>query len=62
MARFTFSYTFADHSFLEEQENHTYKYWEGVGLPSYEGSLEGFAEKYPEQMLHLLDTIVVSSR
>jgi hypothetical protein len=55
MAKFTFSYTFADDSFLEEQENGNYKYWEGEGLPNYDGPLEGFAEMYPSQMQHLVD-------
>lgn len=55
MAKFTFSYTFADNSFLEEQDNGTYKYWENQGLPDYEGTLEGFIDKYPLQMQHLID-------
>ena len=55
MAKFTFSYTFVDGSFLEEQDDGSYKYWEAYGLPNYEGPLDGFAEKYPELMLHLVD-------
>lgn len=54
MAKFTLSYTFADGSFLEEQDGGTYKYWEGQGLPDYEGPIEGFAKKYPELMEHLV--------
>ena len=30
------------------------KFWAGCGLPSYEGSLEGFAKLYPSQLAELL--------
>lgn len=30
------------------------KFWPGLGLPEYEGGLEGFAELYPEYMAELI--------
>ena len=31
------------------------KYWAGEGLPTYEGSLDGFAKEHPAVMQELLD-------
>lgn len=33
----------------------TIKYWENEGLPTYEGSIEGFKEAHPEQFNELLE-------
>ena len=35
------------------------KYWEGYGLPSFEGPLEGFEKEYPEVIQELVERKVL---
>ncbi len=50
----TFHYTFNDNSYAEFYQDMV-KFWEGEGLPNYEGTIDGFTEKYPTQLQELLD-------
>jgi hypothetical protein len=49
----TLCHTFADSSYAELR-GPDIKFWEGEGLPSYEGGLDGFAECYPQVFATML--------
>ena len=36
------------------------KYWKGTGIPTYEGSSEGFHEMYPEVVAELMERNLIT--
>ena len=58
MAYMTICHTFPDNAYIELTGPDA-KYWEGEGLPAYEGGLDGFQECYPERMEVLISKQLV---
>ena len=54
-------FNFKDKAFAEIQGNNI-KFWASEGLPSYEGSLDGFAEPFPLHMAELITNKAVKFR
>jgi hypothetical protein len=49
----TLEYTFKDNSYAELCGDNI-KFWQGTGLPDYEGSLAGFELEFPKHFQQLL--------
>ena len=58
MERMILCYTFDDNAYIELAGSDA-KFWEGEGLPAYEGGLDGFAECYPAHMQILINAKIV---
>lgn len=58
MGFMTLSYTFGDNAYVELTGSNA-KFWEGEGLPAYEGGLDGFSECYPDRMEELINKKLV---
>ena len=52
------SYTFTDNSYVQIV-GQSVKYWQGYGLPDYDGCLDGFAELHPTYVLALVQARVL---
>jgi hypothetical protein len=55
---FTINYDFKDGAYAEITGS-SIKYWDGFGLPDYEGGLEGFETMYPLQLAELLKKKII---
>lgn len=62
MTGFTLEYTFPDDALLIMEPNQTVKYWAGMGPPTYEGSLEGFALLFAKRMEYMLERKIFKRR
>ena len=58
MGRMTLCHTFDDNAYIELTGSDA-KFWEGEGIPAYEGGLDGFAECYPAHMQIMIDKKIV---
>ena len=53
MTGFTLEFTFKDNSLIVI-EGQSVRYWIGEGLPTFRGSLDEFAARYPEKIAELV--------
>lgn len=58
MTGFILNYDFKDNSAIQVEAG-IVKYWEGFGLPVFEGDLEGFDRCYPKHMQELIAKKIV---
>jgi hypothetical protein len=56
-----FDYEFPDNSCAELCGDNI-KFWQGTGLPDFEGSLDGFKMEFPKYFKHLLDNNIVKAK
>ena len=57
----TLEYTFKDNSCVELCGDKV-KFWEGTGLPNFEGPLYAFKDFYPERFQQLLKARVIKAK
>ena len=53
MCGFTLEFTFSDNAFVSI-EGQNVRYWIGEGLPTFRGTLDHFAELFPERIKELM--------
>lgn len=58
MGLMTLCHTFNDNAYIELTGGNV-KFWEGEGLPVYEGGLDGFAACYPAHMQTMIEAKLV---
>ena len=51
-------FTFKDNAYAELSGDNI-KFWEGTGLPTYEGGLDGFDELFPDRIAELLKNKII---
>jgi len=57
----TLEYEFTDNSYAELCGDNI-KFWQGTGLPDFEGSIDGFKTEFPKYFKHLLDNNLVKEK